>query len=146
MQLPQPSSLQIPKVTKGMKPTADEKKSVWVSFPHLKVQYMLPQIQKGRKLVPVFYEDGSIGVDSKDRDPDLARSVDDFMLSITREEAQKREALVGLAAYEAFIKLVKSFLLVNYDFTNDELRGMLTMTQEEFGVMHQIMFKHCLGV
>jgi hypothetical protein len=141
----EPPRIATPKITQGMKATADERKSVWVSFPHLASRYMLPLVQQGRKLVPIFYEDGSVGVESKDRDPELAKLVDEFVFSISREDAKAQNVMVGLSAYGAFIKLVKAFLLANYNYTDEQLAPLLTMTPNDFAIMYKIIFDHCFG-
>jgi hypothetical protein len=127
----------------GLRESYNEKTSSWVDIPAWRGKYLLPKIATNRKFVPVFYQDGSVGQEPIDLDPDLAKLADEFVYSTTAEVAKEKKILVGLATYGKFIKLLKALILKNYDLPDEQLTQMLSFNAQELVEMFQIIFVHC---
>lgn len=120
------------KIFKGLKPNTSEKKdNKWVQF-HDKKLYLMPIITRKQKFVPHF-KDGAVTLEVKSPDEKLNPIIEEFFSLIAT--ADKNNIKLSMDQYACFLNVVRTLLLTNYDFNDEELQDILTMNMMDLYYM-----------
>jgi hypothetical protein len=119
--------------------TFDETNTEWCLF-HNGREYRLPKVNRQQTMVPIFHEDGTVGLQVSHPDSELNELVERFLSSALA--AQDGLLAVSAEAYSDFVLLVKRLLSNNYSFSDEELIQILTMTSGQFSFLFSQILKH----
>jgi hypothetical protein len=128
------------KITEKLRPNIDERRSEWVCFPNGR-QYLLPVVARHQKIVPTFSDDGTVEVGVTKGDDHLANHIDAF-LEILSTVDQGNIILKTTESISAFFALVRKLLIINYDFSADDLQEILTVNNQQLKQLFNTILLH----
>jgi hypothetical protein len=131
------------KETAKLRPTTNERNSGWVTFPNGK-EYLLPIVARDQTLVPEFHEDGSVGMEIIPGDKEVALLVTK-MLELAATVDNGEIWIRTKETYLEFFQLMRRLLLTNYEYTEPEIAGLLTLNNVQISAAFEAILKHILG-
>lgn len=127
-----------------MRSGVTESDSSWTKLYDEKL-YLLPLVAKQQTTIPMFSEDGSVDFRYKYRDPELAPLIDSF-IELTAQYTDGHLKIYSASLYmlKDVFALMRKLILTNYDFSNDELTELLTVSNQQLSVLYENMLKHIM--
>lgn len=126
------------KVYEPKSTTWNEIDSHWVML-HNGKMYLLPIVNRSIKYIPEWNEDGTVNLIRKDAD-ELGVLVDKFMYCVT--QSALGEVIFNLGAYSDFMNLVKTLIKRNYNFNQEEIVKLLTLTSDQLHYLVNNIIRH----
>lgn len=117
----------------------DQKNGAWVLFKDNR-QYILPIVARYTVLRPTFADDGTATLDITNSQQDLSALAEKVLLAIS--DAKESLLLLAPEMLQDIWTLVRKLLLINYDYTNEEIASLIGGSSEAVSMLVSNIIVH----